>query len=343
MNPDDLMAIIFVLVAGYFILVAFTTALRPLVFAFEGLFRALNYVQWFLHNPVRFLLKNSGNGKSRGFFVVLTLTGITFIWWFIAYFITLPFRVINGVYYDILLFSAVSFADNIDEFLHPKRGKLGHISGFKYFLNYVLTLPFRFIKMIIKSGLYVFDSILMLGVSIVFPTLTMLHGTAFRGSGTKIAQSGDWRVGHGNYAGTGVYFGLAQEVAEHYSPSGDDSSIIISRVTLTFCKTLSTLKKDERTVGLGDTGERLAQNVKGFYSSIEHWRDDMNWWEYCILKPKKMGEDISSWRIRPVALLNNNEIVRTYGGFAHYSLSGGVVAGLFSWFLILFVFASLSS
>ena len=113
------------------------------------------------------------------------------LWWIISYFITIPLRIINGIYYDILLFSAVSFSDNIQEFLQPKRGKLGHISGIKYLILYVLSFPFRFIKMIIKSGLYVIDSILMLGVSIDFPTLTMLHGTTFKGAGTKITPSGD--------------------------------------------------------------------------------------------------------------------------------------------------------
>ena len=344
MRADELLPVLLFLVSIYFALIIFTTLLRPVVFAFEGIFRLINYIQWVLQNPIRFLWKKNDNGKSRGAFVALTLTGLSLLWWIIAYFLTIPLRIINGIYYDILLFSAVSFSDNIQEFLHPKRGKLGHISGFKYLILYILSLPFRFIKMIIKSGLYVIDSILMLGVSIVFPTLTMLHGTPFRGAGTKITQSGDWLVGYGNYAGTGVYFGLNKKTAEHYSPSGDDSSIIVSRVTLTFSKTIATLKKDERElVGLGESGEELARKVKGFYASIEHWRNDIGWWEYCILKPGKRGQYISSWRIRPVALLNDNSIVRTYGGFAHYSLSGGLFVGLFSWALIIFVLANLIS
>ena len=325
------------LVGSYFTLMIATSFLRPLVFAFEPIFRSINYLQWFLLNPIRFLWKNPHKGTSRGFFVALTLMGITVFWWILLYFLTLPLRVITAMYYDILLFSAISFADNIQEFLQPKRGKLGHARGFKRFIRYVVTLPFRFIKMLIKSGLYVVDSILMFAVSVVFPTLTMFHGTSFRTAGTKVTQSGLWYVGNGNYAGTGIYFGIETKTAHHYAPSGHDKSIILARVTLSLCKTIATLSKDKRElIGLGESGERLSEEVAGLYSSVEHWRD-MGWWEYCILKPKKRGEFISSWRIRPVALVNNDTVVRTYGGFAHYCLGTGLIAGVISWFVILMV------
>ncbi len=337
MQFDQIISLALIVVAGYFALIALTTLLRPIVFIFEPLFSWVNRFQWFIQNPLRFAWRKSQTSTSRGTFLFLTLTGLTAIWWIVSYFLTLPLRIITGVYYDILLFSAVSFADNMQEFLKPKRGKIGHMKGAKFVLVYTLTLPIRFAVLIIKSGLYILDSFLMFGVSVVFPTLTMQHGTDFRSAGTKITQSGDWKVGRGNYAGTGIYFGLNKQTAEHYAPNGEDMSIIIARVTLTFMKTIATLKEEERNlVGLGDSGEELAKRVKGFYSSIEHWRGT-GWWEYCILKPGKQGEYVSSWRIRPVALINNGSIVRTYGGFSHYSLSGGLISGVFSWVAILSV------
>ncbi len=134
-----------------------------------------------------------------------------------------------------------------------------------------------------------------------------------------------------------LYFGLSKKTAEHYAPAGQDKSIVIARVTLTFCKTIAALKQEERDlIGLGEKGEQLAKTVKGFYSSVEHWREGCNWWEYCILKPGKMDQKISSWRIRAVALMNNKKIVRTYGGFSHYCMSGGLIAGIFSWIVIIF-------
>ena len=343
MTDSQLITIAIYLIGGYFVIILFTSLLRPFVFAFEPIFRGLNHIQWFIRNPIRLFWKNKHSGVSRGVFIGLTMTGVTLLWWLISYFVTLPFRIVTALYYDVLLFSAVSFSDNIDEFLKPKRGKLGHSKGFKYVVMYVLSLPFRFIKMLFKSGLYVLDSILMFGVSVVFPTLTMLHGTTFRGAGTKITQTGDWYVGSGNYAGTGIYFGMINKTAKHYAPAGSDNSMILARVTLTFCKTIATLSGDERDlVDLGDKGERLAQKVKGFYASTEHWREGFDWWEYCILKPNKMGQMISTWRIRPVALIHNEKIERTYGGFSHYTLSTGVVAGLFSWWVILYALISIN-
>lgn len=106
--------------------------------------------------------------------------------------------------------------------------------------------------------------------------------------------------------------------------------------------TISTLSEENRDlVDVGYKGEQLARKVKGFYSSVEHWRDGMNWWEYCILQPRKMEKMISTWRIRPIALIHNDKIVRTYGGFAHYSLGTGLVAGVFSWLVILYTLGAL--
>ncbi len=73
----------------------------------------------------------------------------------------------------------------------------------------------------------------------------MLHGTEFREADTKITQSGDWKIGEGNYAGTGVYFGLSSRTAKHYAPDSSDNSMILARVTLTFCKTIATLNESE--------------------------------------------------------------------------------------------------
>ena len=344
MSGSDLVTAIIFIVVGYFITILITSLLRPLVFAFEPIFRGINYIQWFIRNPIRFFWKNKHAGGSRGVFIALTLSGITLVWWVISYFITLPFRIINSLYYDILLFSAVSFSDNIDEFLKPKRGKWRSRSGFKYFALYVLSMPYRFIKMLVKSGLYVTDSLLMFAASVVFPTITMLHGTEFREAGTKITQSGDWKVGEGNYAGTGIYFGITKNTAKYYAPNDSDNSMILARVTLTFCKTIATLGESERDlVSLGARGEELARKVKGFYATTEHWREDLKWWEYCILQPRKMDKKISTWRIRPIALIHNDKIVRTYGGFAHYTLGTGLVAGVFSWLVILYTLGALFS
>ncbi len=309
--------------------------IRPLVFIFEKPFFFINLVVWFFSNPMRYFWKNREESFSRGVFVLITLTGISLVWWIVFYIISLPLRFLLALYYDVVLFLTTSIMDNIEEFVNPKIGKIKYKRGCQYILSYALTLPIRFIKFLFHSFFYLLDSFLMLGVSIVFPTLTLFHGTTFRKAGTKITQSGYWKVGTGNYAGTGVYFGIRQKTAKHYAPSGEDASIVMARVTLSFCKTIATLKKEEREL-VGSEGEELAKRVQGFYATTEHWRNS-GWWEYCLLQPNKMKEFIKSWRIRPVALINDGHIIRTYGGFSHYCKGGGLVAGGLSWLVLMSV------
>ncbi len=333
---------VMVIFFGYSLFVTFA---RPLIYWFEILFFWLNRILWFLINPMRFLWKNPNRKSPRGLFMLTTLSGISLAWFVLIYIVTTPIRIILALYYDVLLFLTVSVTDNIEEFISPKIGAMKYKKGLSYGFFYILTLPWRFVRFLFKSVFYLLDSFLMFGVSVVFPTLTMLHGTGFREAGTKITQSGDWKVGGGNYAGTGIYFGIDGRTAKHYAPSGSNHSIIIARVTLTFCKTIATLPKEEREmIGLGQPGEELANRVKGFYRSVEHWRE-LGWWEYCLLQPGKMDSFINSWRLRPVALINDAKIVRTYGGFSHYCKHiPSLVAGGLSWYVIfLFIEATASA
>lgn len=345
---SEIASLIYILTIGlvfifiYSIIIKF---IRPVVFFFAKPFFWINKFVWIINNPLRWYWKNPEKGSSRGFFVVISLTGISILWWIISYIITTPLRIILAIYYNIILFLSVSITDNIEEFVNPKIGKLKYKKGIAYLFHYLITLPFRFIKFLFHSFFYLLDSFLMAGVSIVFPTLTMFHGTKFKQAGSKITQTGNWLVGAGNYTGTGIYFGIEEETAKHYAPKGPDSSIIIARVSLSLCKTIATLKKEERQL-LGEDGEQLAINVKGLYASVEHWRagffKDSGWWEYCILKPKKMGQYINSWRLRPVAIIKDGSIVRIYGGFSHYCKHPpSIIAGIVSWYIIAIIFNTL--
>ena len=335
-----LLTLLIFVIAVFLIITLITRCARPLVYFFSPLFFGLNIFLWYISNPLRNYWKDTKKGGSRGAWVVLSITGISLLWWCFVYVVSFPLRLVIAIYYDVILYLTVSISDNIDELLSPKMGKIRYKKGFSYLLYYLLTIPFRVIKFALSNIFYFLDSFLMLGVSLVFPTYTMYHGTSFDEAATKISQSGKWYVGSGNYVGTGIYFGIAESTAKHYAPSGKDMGIIISRVTLTFCKTVSTMKKDHRDM-VGN-GEVLAQQTKGIFRSIEHWREDSNgWWEYCVLKPKQMGEFIQSWRLRPVAITKSGAITRLYGGFSHYSLHiPSMVAGVFSWWVVAYIWDS---
>lgn len=333
-----------ILLAFFYVFLLFLSAiLRPFIFFFEPVFSGVNYLIYFLSNPFRSFQRNLSNNKARGFFLVFTITGLNLSYFIFYYVVTTPLRVITAIYYDVFLYLAIAFADSIDELLQPKRGEWRHIKGFKYVFRYVVTFPFRFVGFIFSNGVYVLDSFLMFGVSLLFPTITMKHGTSFNEAGSKIVQSGGWLVGQGNYAGTGIYFGMNEKTAEYYgniNSSHGGYACILARVTLTVTKTIATMKAEDRSTGLGHNGEMIAQKTKGVLTaSVEHWRQDHGWWEYCLLRPNQMGEFVKSWRIRPVAILQGGKVVRTWGGFYHYSSSEGFVAGAISWVVLFYVFA----
>jgi len=343
---DNIKVIMFtflIIIIAIVIYSLFVKTIRPLIYYFEPIFFQLNKLLWFISNPIRFLWKNPNKGISRSFWVFLTWTGIITSWWVLIYILTIPIRLILAIYYDVILYITVSLTDNIEELINPKIGIIKYKKGFDYIFTYLITIPYRLIKFLFRSSFYIVDSFLMLGISIVFPTYTMYHGTSFSNAGSKISQSGKWYVGTGNHVGTGIYFGIEESTARHYAPSGDDMGIVISRVTLIFCKTVATMRKDHREM-VGN-GEALSQHTKGFFRSIEHWRNgSLGWWEYCILKPQKIGQFIKSWRLRPVAITKNSNITRLYGGFSHYSWHiPSITMGVLSWFIIFNYFSFLYS
>lgn len=335
---SELISLVLVIAVSFTFLFIISIVLRPLIFLFEPVFSLINQVLWILNNPARTFMKNPERSRARGFFLLITFTGLSLAWFVVFYILSFPLRLITAIYYDVLLFLAVSLSDTIQELVNPKRGEIREKKGASYLARYILGIPFRLVTFAYKNIVYLLDSFLMLGVGILLPTLTMRHGTQFREAGTKIAQSGNWLVGSGNYAGTGLYFGMQNRVAMHYAEMSNhhDTSVILARVTLTFTKTIASLQREYREVGLGQKGEEIALAVKSpLFASTEHWRVDHGWWEYCILKPRKMGEFVNTWRVRPVAIIKNNKVVRTWGGFSHYSAGGGFFAGIISWGVIL--------
>lgn len=148
----DIAFLAVVVVAVYTILIVLTAILRPIVFAFEPIFGMLNMLIWFLHNPLRFAQRNISTSTSRGLSVTLALTGISLIWMVFIYIVLTPLRIINAIYYDIILFSAVSLSDNLQELINPKLGKMKYRKGINYFVFYVLTLPIRLIMFVINGG-----------------------------------------------------------------------------------------------------------------------------------------------------------------------------------------------
>ena len=157
----------------------------------------------------------------------------------------------------------------------------------------------------------------------------MYHGTdeAFA---AKILRERRWRVGGGNFAGTGVYFARELRVAKRYSEktSHQKPRVVLARVSFSGLQNCLNLPhKLRQYVGIGGDGDALAEGVRLPTYALEFWRNgnDAKWWEYVILRPKEREQLIRSWRIRHIGMVDLNgkigKFSRLWGGNAHYCLS----------------------
>ena len=336
-----LLSYLIIFVVGFFALLFASFILRHIIWALSDFFYVINWILWIAYNPVRWMWKNKNSNFPHKSFIFLQITLIAPLYWVLIHILTTPLRIINALYFDVLLYWSVMFDDSVQDLFIPKRGSYRHQTGAKYFLHWILALPYRLLKFIGGSVITIVDSLFMFAISVVFATFSMFHGTKFEGVATDITQKGKWKVGAGNYAGSGIYFGMRKNVAEHYARSssgGYEEGIIVVRFTPTLTRNASTLPVKLRQ-HIGNNGMALAQNIRFPWRTIEHWRDDTEgWWEYCLLQNKPTNTMIKSWRIRPVILLKENKPQRLWGGMYHYSLNPfSFVTGIFSWGVILVI------
>lgn len=325
-----IIGIIVVLIAVYM--------LRNVIWLIRYPFLLLNWIQWILYNPIRDYWRHPKLGTANLSFNLLFLTLLSPVWWLAMHIILTPVRIVNAIYFNIILYWSVSFCDSIAELLQPKREKYRRLSLNKYWWKWITGFPGRLLNVISRNGLSLLEGILMTGVDTVLPTYTMYHGTSFKGIATNIATYGRWYVGGGDYAGSGIYFGFYKKTAAHYA-TGDDHAIIVARVTLFPCRNSATLPYHLRKK-IGNDGTGITHGIGFPWKAIEHWRDHSyaQWFEYCLLQPEKAGQYVRTWRARPICVLKKHLPSRIWGGLSLWtSGAGGVGVIVFSWLLIFVV------
>ncbi len=278
------------------------------------MFSFLNHLQYVLQKPYRGLLKNTTSNFWYKWNKYLWI--LPFMTKLLLYVLLTPLRFFNALYYNIWVYGLWSVRDNVAEIFNPKMRGMRYKTGCKYFLYWLFGLPIRFIKYIWRSIIQIIEGFLFVLVDTIFPALTMYHGTA-KNNAYNITQPGEWKVGRGNYAGSGIYFGMKKLVAEHYA--GVDGMMICARVTLGRNYNLTVASPEVKSYirhnGDGITNWGLEKGI----TSVEWWRDDENWWEYCLLS-KYTGEKLYTWRIRVLYVkdLKTKEITRIWGGKSYW-------------------------
>ncbi len=323
---------------GIICLLLLVFVLRDVVWAIRYPFLFLNWLQWVIYNPLRDLWTDPHKGRHSFMFYLLYRSGIAPLWWLTVHLALVPIRLINALYFNIILYWSVVFCDSIWELLHPRLSYGDPPRKSRNILRWCRYFPLRLYKVFHRNGGALLEGILMTGVDIVFPTYTMYHGTSFKGIATNIAQAGRWYVGSGDYAGSGIYFGLYRKTAEHYA-KGDDRAIICARVTLFPCRNSATLPSKLRKK-IGSDGTGISNGLPFPYISIEHWRDHSyaKWFEYCLVQQEMEGKYVRTWRARPICVLKRDMPKRIWGGLSLWTgTSDGVWTIFFSWCVILSV------
>ena len=285
-------------------------------------FFALNWFQLFLSKPWRIAMKENWAIDSdkefyrklfRGFQVPL-------------YFVAAPVRLINAVYYNLVIHLLYELTNYILEVFAPTDVEMGRGDPWKW----IVWFPVRVLFFLgYHFTLTVIESIIWTVIDVFVPAVTLFHGTEdtyaseivcepFRTRGSrrsKAWKTGTWAVGIGNFAGDGIYFGISRKTLKNYQRG----CCIVARVSMG--KTIDTTLMPDvvyKAAGSRDAHEVSKWGLTHGYTTGEWWRTYPGWWEFCLFDRQNRYND--SWRIRPVYVLNyeNGVMQRIRRGTAHW-------------------------
>lgn len=289
-------------------------------------FRILNRLQIILHKPWRFLQKHSWPADGvKPFLRIINVIAMAPL-----YIILTPLRFINAVAFNVILRPLSEMWNYICEVFAPSAPEEGGDSFWKW----IVFLPVRILKYPVGHGLLTLTECLIFTiVDTIYPAVTLYHGTSGDAADAIIISprrtrhhkaicgrmDGIWNVGGGNYAGDGIYFAPRSSTSLHYARTCSRPVLIICRVSLGRLLPLS-LAPDEVFCAAGHpNAHKVTQyGLDNGYDSIEWWRSDASWWEYCLLDWQNRYNE--SWRIRPVMVMNINSYFfkRINGGARHW-------------------------
>lgn len=283
----------------------------------DRLFYWLNQLQFYLQKPWRFLLHDPGDTlmwmHKHYFWVVPTIA---------MYVLSTPLRYINALYFNLVDRTIHALFDSLGELFHPTDHDMDITYGWDYTWRWIVGFPLRLIYYAVRLMLAVFEGIVCTLFDTIVPTLTLYHGTTPYAA-QRITEANNWQVGGGAYAGYGIYFGAQMRTARNYA----DGVVVVSRVTLGWIENLN-LHYYMRTLPAtcGNKGHALTQWAQdNHFTTIEWWREDRRWWEYCMVDHSYDYDN--PWRIRPMYVITDD------GSSKHYRIDGCVRLWFIPWLL----------
>ena len=295
-------------------------------------FYLLDLLQFWLSKPWRpFMKKNTLPDSSKpGMRKFLGFMQIPF------YIICFPLRLLNAVYYNMIIHNVYEFSNYVLEVFvpsdeHEGKGSLG---------IWITALPFRILKYIVfHFSVTLLESAIWTLIDTFIPAVTLFHGTAqefadnmlsdpLRTESRKKAsdrKTGLWNVGDRNFAGDGIYFGIFRSTLRNY----EKGSAIAARVTLG--KTIDTVLMPDwvyNQAGRQNASEVSKWGLRHGYVTGEWWRSDGRWWEMCLYDRKNKYNEM--WRIRPIYAISTGTGImqRIPTGTAHWLFRGMVLGDI---------------
>lgn len=295
-------------------------------------FNLLNRLQYFLSEPWRFMFKTSWVNED----VKPSLRMILEFFKIILYIAITPLRLLNAVFYNILIHCTTELYDLFFEVLKPCDAEEGANDVWMW----ILYLPVRIVKYPIFHGIgIILESVIWTVIDVFIPAVTLYHGTDLK-AGDLITRSrhrneylkttspwtsGTFTASHSSWGGIGVYFSAHRYVARSYACDeyrlSDNNPIII------FCRVSPgriinySLAPRHVFYNAGEGGNPSVLNKYGEdngYTTGEWWNARGGYWEYCLFDWKSRYN--KSWRIRPVCIYNLRtcRIQHVSGGMRHW-------------------------
>lgn len=291
-------------------------------------FYVLNQIQYFLSEPWRYLFKEEHfSEKTKGVLrVVFEVLQV------LLYIGLTPLRLVNAIYYNILIHCITEIYDLTLEVFVPNKEKEGAGDTFKW----IALLPWRVLRYPVFHGILVIvESVIWTLIDIFVPAITLYHGTDLTAGRSIVGNrrrnerlgwdSGTFKASSSSWAGIGVYFAAKRRVASAYANdpyrlSDRDPVVITCRVStgriINYSLAPYTVYYAAGQNGSPSTINKYAE--KAHYTTGEWWNGRGRYWEYCLFDWKNLYN--ARWRIRPLYVFNYRTLMAQHvpGGMAHW-------------------------